>query len=94
MKHYIIVKWNEKVLDKDEYYSKACEAFGKVTDIDGVSGLNVYKSNSGRANRYDVMVEMSCTEEGLGNYDVSDLHKDWKANYEPFIERKAIFDRD
>lgn len=94
MKHYIIVKWNDKVQDKGDFYNKAFEAFRKVTDIDGVDGLQVFRSNSERSNRYDVMIQISCSEEGLRNYDVSDLHKAWKDNYSQFIEKKAIFDHD
>lgn len=94
MKHYIVVKWNEKVSDKNEYYLKACEAFRAVTDIEGVSNLNVYRSNSDKSNRFDVMIEIECTPEGLANYDVSTLHSSWKENYSSFIEKKAIFDRD
>lgn len=94
MKHYIIVKWNEKVTDKADYYLKACEAFRAVTDIDGVTNLNVFKSNSDKSNRFDVMIEIECSKEGLANYDVSDLHKSWKENYTSYIEKKAIFDRD
>jgi len=94
MKHFIIIKWNEKVADKAAYYEKACEAFRDVTKIEGVTGLQVYKSNSERANRYDVMIEIECTEEGLKNYDVSELHKAWKENYSEYFGGKAIFDHD
>ncbi len=94
MKHYIIVKWNELVLNKEEFYEYAYEAFKDVTKIEGVNGLNVFKSNSDRGNRYDVMIEIDCTLDGLSNYDKSELHKRWKDNYSKYILSKAIFDRD
>lgn len=94
MKHLITVKWNEKVSDKEQFYLNACKAFEKVTEIDGVSGLNVFKSNSERPNRYDVMIEIECSQAGLENYDGSALHKSWKETYGQFIEKKAIFDHD
>ncbi|MDO4500430.1 MAG: Dabb family protein [Erysipelotrichaceae bacterium] len=94
MKHYIIVKWNDEVTDKELFYNKAYEAFKNVTDIDEVTGLNVYKNNSDRSNRYDVMIEIECSKQGLLNYDVSTLHKEWKDNYSKYIASKAIFDHD
>lgn len=94
MKHYVIVKWNEKVQDKNEYYKKACEAFAGVTKIPGVTGLDVCQNCNDRSGRFDIMVEIECTEEGLENYDVSKLHQDWKANYTKYIKSKTIFDRE
>ena len=94
MKHYVIVKWNETVTDKNEYYKKACDAFAKVVEIDGVLGLNVYKNCNDKPNRFDVMIEIECTNEGLENYDVSQLHQDWKANFTQYMETKTIFDHD
>lgn len=92
MKHCIIVKWNEQVADKNLYFEKACDAFKDVIKIEGVSGLKVYQSNSDRANRADVMIEIECSKEGLENYDASDLHKAWKENFGDLIASKSIFD--
>lgn len=94
MKHYIIVKWNEKVTDKSLYYKRACDAFNYVTKIAGVTALKIYQSNSDRANRADLMIEIECTKEGLANYDVSDLHKEWKKNFSEYIGEKTIFDHE
>lgn len=94
MKHCIIVKWNDKVKDKDEYYKKAALAFKDVVKIDGVNGYEVYKSNSSRSNRYDIMIEIDCTEEGLNTYDGCQLHLDWKKNFTEYFEAKTIFDYD
>ncbi|MDO5331068.1 MAG: Dabb family protein [Bacillota bacterium] len=94
MKHCIIVKWNDKVKDKGEYYKKAVDAFRGVTAIEGVNGYEVYKSNSTRSNRFDIMIEIDCSKEGLENYDVCQLHQDWKKNFTEFFESKTIFDYD
>lgn len=94
MKHCIIVKWNEKVTDKDEFYKKAVEAFSGVENIEGVFGYRVYKSNSNRANRFDIMIEIDCIEEGLKNYDGCKLHTDWKNNFTEYFQSKTIFDYD
>lgn len=92
MKHCIIVKWNEKVTDKDLFYNRTCEAFSGVLELDGVSGLKVYRTCSGRANRADLMVEIECTEAGLLVYDASDLHRAWKEDFGEYIASKMIFD--
>ena len=94
MKHYIIVKWNDTIPSKEEMYLKVQEAFKDVVKIDGVEKFEIYKSNSDKENRYDVMIEITCSKEGLQNYDVSKLHQDWKDNYSRYIKTKAIFDHD
>jgi len=93
MKHLIIVKWNDS-LDKEDMFFKANEDFKKVIEIDGVSEYKIIKSNSDKTNRSDLIIEITCTKEGLDNYDKSSLHKAWKDNYSSYIFSKAIFDYD
>ena len=92
MEHYIIVKWNEDITDKDEMYQKAKDAFKDVVNIDGVEKLDVYKSNTEKENRYDVMIKITCSKDGLAKYDASKLHQDWKNNFNQYIKLKTIFD--
>ncbi|WP_176764387.1 hypothetical protein [Butyrivibrio sp. INlla18] len=54
----------------------------------------IHKSNSTRDNRYSIMIEMNLSPEGLENFDVSEVHKEWKATYGDRLESKAIFDCD
>lgn len=92
MKHCIIIKWNDKVADKDLYFEKSAKAFSDVTKLAGVTELKMYKSNSKRDNRADLMIKIECTKEGLENYDVSELHQAFKKMCEGLIAQKTIFD--
>lgn len=94
MKHYIIVKWNEKVTDKAAFAKRAEEIYAACTQIDGVEAYRVIKSNSDRKNRFDLMIEMTLTAQGLANYDASEMHRLWKSEMSEYFEAKAIFDCD
>ena len=93
MKHFIIVKfikdynWKENIKDIEKI-------FKETLNIDGVYNVNIKQSNSDRSNRYDLMIEMKLSKEGLLKYDASDPHKNWKDTYGQYIENKAIFDCD
>ena len=41
-----------------------------------------------------IMIAMTMTEEGLARYDVSEMHKRWKAEYGDRIALKTIFDHE
>ena len=91
MKHYIIVKFNE-----DYNYLKQLEdiqkLFNEALTIDGVDRIDIYKSNSNRANRYDLMIKMDLTNEALIDFDNSLIHAKWKSEYGKYIQSKTIFD--
>ena len=91
MKHYIIVKFSNDYdyLDKLEEIQ---ELFNKSLSIDGINKVEIYKSNSKLANRYDLMIKMDLTSEGLVDFDNSWIHEKWKKDYGKFIQSKTIFD--
>ena len=93
MKHYIIVKFNS-----DYDYKKEIEninkLFNEALKIEGVNNIDIYKSNSDRTNRHDLMIKMELTEQGLIDFDNSWIHKKWKEDYGKYIETKTIFDCD
>lgn len=91
MKHYIIVKFKENV-HWDGMVPAIKELFQRALAIDGVSQVEVHRSNSERSNRHDLMIEMQLTPEGLALYDSSQMHQDWKTQYGQYIEQKTIFD--
>ena len=93
MKHYIIVKFKDKK-DTERLLSEICRLFDKALAIEGVTDVKVHPSCSDRENRYSIMIEMTVTPAGLLAYDVSDMHREWKATYGDRIESKAIFDCD
>lgn len=92
MKHFIIVKWNEKVTDKESFAKRAQEIYSASLSLPGVEEYRVIRSNSERQNRFDLMIEMTLSEEGLENYDRSEMHRQWKTEMGEFFEAKAIFD--
>ncbi len=94
MKHYIIVKWNDKVTDKAAFAARADEIYSASLQIPGVESYKIILSNSDRQNRFDLMIEMALSEEGLKNYDSSAMHRLWKSEMGEFFEAKAIFDCD
>ena len=93
MKHYIIVKFNSNYDYKKEI-ENIKKLFNEALKIEGVNKIDIYKSNSDRTNRHDLMIEMKLTEKGLIDFDNSWIHKKWKEDYGKFIENKTIFDCD
>ena len=93
MRHFIIVKFKDGV-DKRMLVQPITELFKKVEMISGVEEVKVHLSNSDRPNRHDLMIEMELTPSGLIEYDESELHKQWKAEYGDYIASKTIFDCD
>ncbi len=93
MKHYIIVKFIEGY-NYIEEINNIKELFNESLKLDGVSRIDIYKSNSSRSNRYDLMIMMTLTNDGLDSFDNSWIHKKWKEDYGKYIESKTIFDCD
>ena len=91
MKHYIIVKfksdinWKEKVSDIEKIFQPSL-------NIEGVNSFNILKSNSDKDNRYDIMIKMDLSEQGLLNFDSSEVHSLWKSEFGDLIFNKVIFD--
>lgn len=92
MKHYIIVKWNNTVSDKVSIAVKIRNLYAAAVEIPGVEHVVIHENITQRDNRYDLMIIMDMENEGLQNWDDSILHKQWKTEYGPLIDNKAIFD--
>lgn len=93
MKHYIIVKFVEGT-DVDALIDPVKAIFERTLEIPGIHSVEVKRSNSDRANRYDLMIEMDMDRQALSAYDVSEPHRYWKSEYGAIVEKKAIFDCD
>jgi hypothetical protein len=91
MRHFIIVKFKDKS-DAARHAEAIQTLFNEAYKIDGVRSANVHVGNSTRANRFDLMIEMDLTPEALEVYDISEMHKTWKAEYGDKIAQKTIFD--
>ena len=91
MKHYILAKFRDRD-DTERLFPEIKELFRRTLALDGVENVTIRKSNSARANRYSIMIEMDLSREGLEAFDASDVHREWKAVYGDRLESKAIFD--
>lgn len=92
MQHYIIVKWNEKVLDKEALIPEIEELFQQAVSIPGIHKVELIPNIVDRPNRYDLMIVVTMEQEALSVYDDSIYHKQWKEQYGERIAQKAIFD--
>ena len=93
MKHFIIAKFKNRS-DTEVLLPDIRTLFQKAVNLNGVESVIIHKSNSTRDNRYNVMIEMNLSKEGLDAFDESDIHKEWKETYGDRLESKAIFDCD
>ncbi len=93
MRHYIIVKFKPEV-DWGVLVEPIRALFQRTLDIEGITGVWTYPSNSCRADRSHLMIEMELTAAALETYDRSELHFRWKETYGPLLESKIIFDRE
>lgn len=91
MTHYIISKFKENI-DWKGLVPGITEHFEAARDIRGVEDVIIHTSNSDKENRFHIMIEMKMTEEGLLNFDKSEVHSRWKEKYGNMLEGKTIFD--
>lgn len=90
MKHNIIVKWKDK--ETNERLDQIKAIFNELLSIPGIHEVT-YKTNCiDRVNRFDLMITIDMDEDVLADYDASDPHHQWKEEFGPLIEKKAIFD--
>lgn len=90
--HYIIVKWNNLLENKDSIVEEVKRIFDKTLSIDGVHKVEVLKNVINRENRFDLMIKIEMEKEALDLYDKSEPHKEWKEKFNKFILSKTIFD--
>ena len=92
MKHVILVKWNNNVLDKESICIEAKNIFEKLLTIEGNKSVKLHKNVINRTNRFDLMIVIEMNKEVLPVYDESQPHKEWKEKFGKYVENKAIFD--
>lgn len=91
MKHYIIVKFNEKT-EKEKIINPIRELFQKAIEIKDVEKVDIYESNMDLPNRYDLMIKMDLSKNALKEFDNSEIHEKWKEKFGKYIMSKTIFD--
>lgn len=93
MRHYIILKFKAEY-DHAGHTEEISGLFYKTMEIEGVSSVRLYVSNSDLSNRYDMMIEMNLTKRALKAFDACWIHKKWKDDYGRYLADKVIFDCD
>jgi len=94
MKHYIIVKFNERVTDKTEFIQNVQSLFDSSEVISGIHGFSYLVNCVDQPNRYDLMIVVHMEKEALPIWDASSLHYQWKEQFGSYILSKAIFDEE
>lgn len=92
MIHYIIVKFNDTVTDKQDFYHQIEALFMPAAELPGVHGVQLYTTCIDRENRHDLMIRMELEPEALDVFDASPIHREWKERFGPYILSKTIFD--
>ena len=92
MKHMILAKFKSDVSDKDALIEPIRTLFSVACEIPGVHGASVFPCCIQRDNRCDVMIVLDMEKDALPLYDESEMHRTWKREYGPLLEKKAIFD--
>ena len=91
MKHYIIAKFTEGT-DLRPLVPAIQALFNKTLTIPGIHAVRVKPCCIDRANRYDLMIEITMEKEALPAYDSSAPHHEWKEIYGSLLQAKTIFD--
>ena len=91
MLHHILVKWNEGE-DRSALLEAVRTLFAEAIAVPGVGNVQVIPNVIPRPNRYDLMIVLTLSREGLAAFDVSPVHARWKAEFGPLVAQKTIFD--
>ena len=86
MKHCIIAKFNESVVDKPAAIESVKALFASAAPIEGVNGIVIHE------NCVDLMIVVEMEKAALPNWDASEIHHRWKNQFGGRLEKKAIFD--
>ena len=93
MKHYIIAKFLPSV-DQAAQLPRIREIFAQAPQIPGVHGAEIRTNCVARDNRCDLMIVLDMEPAALAADDASAMHREWKEEFGPLLEKKAIFDHE
>lgn len=94
MLHCILVKWNDDGKKLPDAPAQIRALFRSALALDGVFAVEVLPNIVSNPNRYDLMIRMQISEEGLQRFDQSEIHQTWKDRYGAYIQHKAVIDVD
>lgn len=92
MIHYIIVKFNDTVTDKQAMCLQIEALFLPAAKMPGIHSVQLHTTCIDRPNRHDLMIQMEMEPDALEAFDHSAIHQTWKAQFGQFVESKTIFD--
>ena len=94
MKHDILIKYKPEITKerKEALIPEIQALFEHAAEIPGIHGVTLYPNVVERENRYDLLIELDMDREALDAWDRSPRHQQWKEQYGPLLEKKAIFD--
>ena len=96
MKHCILVKLIPEVTKKIQisFMEQLQELFDNCKEIEGIHGVKIFKSTTGRDDSADIMIELDMERGALEAFDKCETNFFWKKEYTRFIDTKLCFDYD
>ena len=96
MKHCILIKYMPSVTGREALEPAIRTLFEGLVNgpeaVRGVHGVDVIANTVDRGNRFDLLIRIDMERNALSDYDESPIHRRWKTEYGPLLEKKAIFD--
>lgn len=92
MNHYIIVKFQQDIADREHLYREIEGLFARSTELDGIHRVQIHRSSIDLPNRHDLMIHMEMEPQALPAFDSSWIHREWKERFGEFLVNKTIFD--
>ncbi len=96
MKHCILIKYMPSVTGREALEPAIRTLFEGLVNgpesVRGVHGVDVIANTVDRGNRFDLLIRIDMERNALPDYDESAIHRRWKTEYGPLLEKKAIFD--
>jgi len=92
LKHYIIVKYNAGVCDRQQLECKIAELFEQAKQIDGIAEVSLFPAILHSEKRYDLMICLDMRPDTLDAFDHSNVHRLWKDKFSKYFSHKVIFD--
>lgn len=95
MKHYIAIRFNDKVIDKSKTIADLTEFFKDSAKLKGLSEYKVSSCCVKLPNRFDCLITLTFDSvDSLMSYDESSFHRDFKKEFGPYFSTKVIFDEE
>lgn len=92
MTHYIIIKWLDSVSAQDDLFNRISALFLPAGEIAGIHSVEIIPACIQSENRHDLMIRIAMEPDALARFDASEIHREWKVQFGPYLAAKTIFD--